>query len=404
MGLCNYLSGWLQIIALLIPLVSVGSAVGQSLDARKIAEQYARSYDWCKKVALTLQVEAPDYGADDSMKSSLVLFNVAGNRFYQRGDITVTNNRNGTSDHVAFQYSYDETLHQLLQQRGTPETGASRVSIYEDSASTGERERCRYQRGGPIFGFFESFSAKSIPDLFTNAEKVTCREENYKGEALIALETEVPEGHVAVWVDPRQSYSLRHCRLIKEAGQHVNSDGTLYAPENNTVKSMLIEFTAEQTPINGVYCPTNAVMSGGTESADGSAWLQEMRFTVNGIELNPKPDDYQFVVPDGTEVAYKRADGTQLSGFMWQSGKVVAQVDDTVLSTVKNNVVRLSQGEPALAPNAQAQVTPDLSILEQRADKPEPLSRNVRIYVIMTVVALALLSLTLILRRVTRDS
>jgi len=217
------------------------SVEAQSLDPKPILQAFKDSYQWSRHVSLG--IESTEFGAekpDLTVKRDLVLLKDGETRIQTLGRLTHVHRDTGKPfpqenwPDGPFQvlYAEPETDGLLFQSsRMTDSPDEQTVTVFQDGANRLEIERARGDNGGPILGYAFPFSTKHLADLLT-AENTTVREETLDGRPCLVLESETPEGHIAVWTSPEEGYALRKCRLIKEAGKHLGYAGNIFEHQN----------------------------------------------------------------------------------------------------------------------------------------------------------------------------
>jgi hypothetical protein len=215
-----------------------------------------------------------------------------------------------------------------------------------------------------LLGMEFLFSNKRIPDLL-EPDKVNLREESLDGRKSIVVETQVPEGHMEIWLSPEKGYSLQKYILTKEAGKDLDSDGEIYALENYAdaslgslipAKRTIIEVVVEEEQYHegsGYFIPKRHTWTYRNKNEDGDIFYENVSVrTLTEVDLNPDFEALQafdFPVPDGTLVFLHKKNGQHMAGLKWQDGEFVIDVDGKALDdNIRTALAQLNAGSEAI--------------------------------------------------------
>jgi hypothetical protein len=358
----------------LFPSISIPA---QNSDSVAVLQAFRDSYNWSNHVAMHVQNRGSSTTTPESGRY---------HNFYFYNDLGTHQQTYGTSQELdavtgkVYRYDYGPDEGRQFQTLYSPETGGYFLHEHRviggapeafDIYEAGE-ERNRIQlilpgTLGPILGHVLPFSKERLPDLLS-PDNVTMREEMVDGQSALVVEATIPEGHIEVWLSPEKGYAMEKCRLTKVAGKDLGYDGQVYAHSFALVdKPLQTEQTIMEINVNeyqlieGNYVPVQMDTHIISEWEGDEITKVTHSISISEITMNPDEeilDAFEFIVPEEARVRFRKRDGGVLSGFKWEDGKLVADVDaDTLDANIRTAIAQLTTGKGSQDGKATGGVT-----------------------------------------------
>ncbi|NLN92754.1 MAG: hypothetical protein GX130_05505 [Candidatus Hydrogenedens sp.] len=274
-----------------------------------------------------------------------------------------------------------------------------------------DRVRLEQTLGHPfaIFsGYATGFSTQPLYDLLT-PDAVTMREEINDGVRSCVLEATIAQGSVEIWLSPDQNYTLQKCILIKEAGKDFDAKGSeIYGGvdffSEETIKRNIIEITVSETQsVDGRFIPRHIEYLYREDLVDDGVFEMFRNAVISEVDLSPDFEAlgaFHFVVPEDTSVDFIKKDGTELSGFKWEDGKLIAPMDEQSVDT------KLQEGLAAIhtTPSDNTKAPAKLSLLVNKldSDAAAQMKEEMWLYILMAAGLIVLIGAWIAYRIVKR--
>jgi hypothetical protein len=226
------------------------------------------------------------------------------------------------------------------------------LDIYEAGEERNHTHMMHPERVGPVLGHVFPFSKERLQDLLT-PDIVTVRED---GLSTVVVEATVPQGHVELWLSVEKGYAMEKCRLTKVAGKDLGYDGQVYYHSFALVdKPIQTEKTIQEINvikhelIEGKYVPVQMDMNLISQWEGGETTRTTQSITLSEIKMNPDTEllrAFEFTVPEGTHTHFRTINREILTGFKWEDGKLVADVDaDALDANIRTAIAQLTTGK-----------------------------------------------------------
>jgi hypothetical protein len=229
--------------------------------------------------------------------------------------------------------------------------------IYEAGEDQKRVHVMHHGRLGPVLGYVFPFSKERLPDLLS-PDIVTVKEEVVDGLLAVIVEATVPEGHIELWLSPEKGYAMEKCRLTKVAGKDLRYNGELFPLVSSTLgeplarTQMIFEIDVRKHElIEKQYVPIQMTMTINEEMEGSKFFKITQSIKLSEITMNPDEevlDAFEFIVPEEARVRFRKRDGGVLSGFKWEDGKLVANIDSVALDdNIRTALAQIKTGSPS---------------------------------------------------------
>jgi hypothetical protein len=344
----------------------------QSADPESILEEFRNSFNWIDTAAM--HIEFSTLGGASPDKAEVYDFDC-----YIDGDhnFRTTGTRQRVNPHtgkLSIQPNGGVVDEQYQTFLSTEDSGNLYLLHTAISRDDGRMDDLRVWEVGDegipleqslavISGYAIGFSRQALYDLLT-PDAVTIREEINEGVRSCVLEAITDQGSIEIWLSPDQNYVLQKCILTKEAGKDFDARGSeIYGGvdffSGETIKRNIIEITvSEIQSVDGRFVPRHMKYLYREDLADDSIYEHYHNLVISEVDLSPDFEAlgaFNFVVPAGTSAYFRKKDGTVLSGFTWEDGKLVVDMDaDDLDDNIRTTIAQLKTEEGSKEPESAA--------------------------------------------------
>ena len=208
--------------------------------------------------------------------------------------------------------------------------------IHEDGADCADRSIRRFSAIGLVLGRLPG--TPGFVQNFLTADSVGSIEmEEMDGRPSYRVEVDLPEGSLSVWLSPEEGYAMQKWRLVSGMGEDPEGIKVLQAldpdaMDENTEKRVFECSYTNFQKVDNFHVPGEIKYTAWNEVGDKKELEREETAKITSVELSPDFDALgAFDFPDYSQVSSPRfikKDGTGLSGFKWEDGKLVAPMDE----------------------------------------------------------------------------
>ncbi|NLN92756.1 MAG: hypothetical protein GX130_05515 [Candidatus Hydrogenedens sp.] len=252
-----------------------------------------------------------------------------------------------------------------------PETYKPSLDIYESGRDRFSTTMITHMPDiGSFIGYGPLFSNTPLPDLLT-PKNTTLQMEEVEGIRCCVLNASIPEGDIQLWLIPDKDYVMKKCVITKEAGKHQDYRGNTYSFTNSQGASLqrrIIETTVSQHYYqDGHFLPVEMESSSVVQYKGGEDFTTETVCRITTMDLNPDFEAlqaFEATFSDDSIVSFQKKDGTWLSGFSLQDGKLIAPMDEQFVDT------KLQEGLAGIhtTPSENTKAPEKLSLLVNKLD------------------------------------
>ncbi|MBN2310482.1 MAG: hypothetical protein JXR94_16025 [Candidatus Hydrogenedentes bacterium] len=349
------------------------NAYGQDSEAADLIGRFRSSYDWCGNVSLSLVVEGKwDNVSGVIRREETTVHNDRFERFAESHllsfrDLETQQVADMVKSHFVF-LGEDEVAMEFTAPLEHDVNPAGFYAVDTMARKKLEGVLRDPDRQGVFFGTVPMFSRKSLPDLLSEATSLEVGDDEVNGVACKVLTGETPDGIVTVWVAPEQGYMMQKCRLVKEAGKHLDLTGepfdasTQYEGATRPAQTLTTEIELlEAADTEKGAIPVAYSYVAVADLGDVQTECTRVSFTITDFDLDP---DFEAIgafdspFEEGTKVSCVGDSGRLIHGFVWADGKVVPEVDSGALAAVSESVAAIKTGNAVAAVQGSREEAP----------------------------------------------
>jgi hypothetical protein len=358
----------ISFLCILVFLVPLSALSAQSPDPESILEEFRDSFNWIDTTAM--HIEFSVWGGSSPDEAEVYNFDcyIDGDRnFRTTGTRQRVNPHTGKLSIQPHGGVLDEQYQTFLSTEDSGNLYLLHTARKNDDDlrvwEVGDEGIRLEQSLAVISGYAIGFSRQALYDLLT-PDAVTIREEINEGVRSCVLEAITDQGSMEFWLSPDQNYVLQKCILTKEAGKDFDAKGSEIYEEvdfysGEAIKRNIIEITVSETQsVDGRFIPRHMEYLYREEFADDGVYEHYHNLVISEVDLSPDFEAlgaFNFVVPAGTSAYFRKKDGTVLSGFTWEDGKLVADMDaDDLDDNIRTTIAQLKTEEGSKEPESAA--------------------------------------------------
>jgi hypothetical protein len=364
---CAMKHNFVWVLCLFVLTFSCAPLSAENFDTEGILEAFRNSFNWLDNCSFSASaVSWNEHDPDVLWKEELAIHNDSGDRqrLVQKTSVVnaetdkLTHDANGPRAYYRDGLFTPETQGFFLRGEGQ-NAGIDSLLIYEAGAQ-------RYQGfveklvTREFAGFFYG-NERSLQELLTSETVKNIEKVDLDGQSSYRIEAELEAGSLTLWLAPEMGYAAQKWQLVSYYDTHMAGYevSEISDPGQGVVRAErdVLECTfSEHQNIQGHFIPMKVERRLRAEAGDTQKIMKEKTVQLTRVELSPDFDaSNAFELPDYSKVRYTnftRKDNTSISGFKWEDGKLVADVDAHALdNNIRTALEQIKTGKPTVYKN-----------------------------------------------------